>query len=177
MTLVDGTNCGFVTVAPTADPSAGSTILFDNNEIATRHTSPVGAQYISEIGVYIPDATDDAGMEVGIYDNGDGTTPGTLLGMATLTKGITAGWKKATVSIYISPSTSYFLAAQLDNTVTATDVSRELEASHRYARQNSATALTNPWGANDSGGTYMIAIYALVSAPPATGQMRLGKYW
>ena len=128
MALSIGTNCGFVTVAPTA--SLGSS----GEQVDTKATvfideSPATAVKIVEIGWYCYNATEEANFEVGLYAADGATVPveaGTLLEVErTNAKGTTAGWKRVTVEWDIDSSTDYWLGVQLDDTNTTTYIERE----------------------------------------------------
>ena len=60
MALVKGTNCGFVTVAPTTDPTGGGATTIDQTSQALKDTSPVGATVITEIGWWCNNATEES---------------------------------------------------------------------------------------------------------------------
>ena len=63
MALVIGTNCGFVTEAPVADPE-GSDVRIDILSRAQKHVAPAGATKITEIGWYCGRATEEENFEV-----------------------------------------------------------------------------------------------------------------
>lgn len=123
MAIVVGTNAGFVIVAPTADP-AGSLALNDGNFFTSKYTSPATAQKIYEIGWWCDSASEESNFEVGLYA-ADGAAghgeAGTLLQVSrTNAKGTGAGWKVVTVDWAISANTVYWIAVQVDNTLTDT---------------------------------------------------------
>ena len=165
--LVEGTNCGFVTVAPTEDPQ-GSAGQLDAYATASRFTSPAGAVVVTEIGWWCDNATEAANWEAGIYTN-SGTAPATLLDGVSRTnaKGTDGGWKRATgLSIIVSPNTVYWLAVQLDNTATTTNYNREVDAA--YARESKArSSLAQPWDPGTAG-SYLGGIYAVYESQSVT---------
>ena len=167
--LVEGTNCGFVTVAPTADPGATGGVI-DGYSLSARFTSPAGATKVTEIGWWCDTATEESNWEAGIYDN-DGSPNNLLAGESrTNAKGTTAGWKSATgLNITISGSTTYWLGVQLDNTTTQTNVDYALNASYSREYASASATLPNPWNGGSAAGRIM-AIYALYetgSPPPS----------
>lgn len=169
MALIYGTNCGFVASTPAADDPADSALEFDDRAIVTKDTSDATATLVTEIGVWIGTATEEADITVGIYahDPGD-DEPGTLVGSATFAKGTTSGWKKVSgLSISISSSTVYWIAAQLDNVNTVTYTDWHIGGSERSGYKLSQTTLTNPWGDSLANwdGRHM-GIYAVWSAAP-----------
>lgn len=168
MALVLGTNCGFVTVAPSADPG-GTDFGIDARSAVTKDTSPATAAKITEIGWYCDNATEEANFELGLYAANGATVPGeagTRLQVAAVNaKGTGVGWKKATVDWTISPSTAYWLGAQLDDTPTATNTNYAASAGGGYDWRAGQTALTDPYAGGalaDVDG--MIAIYAVWEA-------------
>ncbi len=72
MALVLGTNCGFVTVAPTSDPTGTINDVQNTFAYASKFTSPATAIKVTEIGWYCDNATQEANFEVGIYDHDSG---------------------------------------------------------------------------------------------------------
>ena len=174
MALILGVNCGFVTVAPVGDPDAISTAANDDRCIAIKHASPPTAVKVTEIGWYTPSATEEADYEVGIY-NSVGTEPGLIVAgkSAPTAKGTGTGWKVVTgLNITISPSTDYWLAVQLDDTLTFTAIDYNGSGGSGRARLDPPqTELPADWGASDSRDTNAkMAIYAVwkaVEEPPA----------
>ena len=166
--LVVGTNCGFVTVAPTADPAAS---LMDArySSWAGKYTSPATAVKVVEIGWWCDTATEEDDTEVGIYahDSGDNEPGHILLGKAVFTKTTGAGWKKATVNIAISPNTIYWIAMELDLTTPDNYGNYASSGSTRVSRKTIQTTLTNPWGDSlVNYDNYDLAIYAVVELAP-----------
>jgi len=81
--------------------------------------SPAGEFKVTEIGWWCEDTGEDANWEAGIYED-NFSHPYTLLSGESKTnaKGITAGWKRATgLNITISASTNYWIAIQIDDTI------------------------------------------------------------
>ena len=185
MAVVVGTNSGFVTSAPSNDPN-GSGIKLDTQTMAVKGVTLSDTTNISEIGWWCSNATEESNYEVGIYtDNGGGSTslPSNKVGSfyTTNAKGTAAGWKKVTVDIDVSGSTTYWIAVQLDDTATQTNVDYSVTAQRR-AIKTSSTNLPDPWGADQGTATNLaIAIYALEDGTPAaTGtnfQINVGDSW
>jgi len=123
MALALGTNCGFVKMAPTADPS-GSAFTIDDVASVTKHTSPTNATKIVEVGWWCDTATEEANFEVGLYAANGAVVPGeagTLLHVSrTNAKGTTSGWKRVAVDWPITPNTVYWIGLQVDNTASPT---------------------------------------------------------
>ena len=171
MALVKGTNCGFVTEAPTEDP--GTDFSGDDVEaraLASKDTSPATAVKITEIGWYCVNATEAANFEVGIYDHNVGDDePEAVVGALDQTnaKGTGAGWKRVTgLDITIDPSTIYWIAIEVDNTSTTTKISYN-SVTGRRARKINQTSLADPWGASENlHSSRLLAIYAVWEAAP-----------
>jgi hypothetical protein len=179
MALVEGTNCGFVTVAPTADPGA-TDLRADNTSRTGKFTAPAGASKITEIGWYCDNATDEGNFELGVYsDDGNGATslPVTLAAGVSRTnaKGTDAGWKKATVDIAITAGTIYWLAVQLDATSSATNTNYTTSGGRRsyMSVQNFLASTWSSEGASD----HIMAIYAVYTGSAPAAIMTLKKYW
>ncbi len=175
MALVLGTNCGFVTVAPTSDPDDGN-ITIDDKAFAQKHTTPVGITRVTEIGWWCNTATPDVNFEAGIYDHDSGVDePDLVVGSISTTnaKGTTLGWKRVTgLNIPVDTETEYWIAIQLDNT-TSTGTNRGFD-SIKYAIKNSATSLPSPWDGDADSNFGPIALYAVVEgAAPAGTNMKI----
>lgn len=166
--LIKGTNCGFVESAPSSDPAALAT-LQDTRAYALKDTSPVTATKVTEIGVWIDNATEAANIDLAIYTQnvGDNNPEAIVVGKATIAKGTTSGWKKATgLNIAISSNTVYWIAIQLDDTATATNTDRSTDVGEKLDYKTSQTELTDPWGASDGTLGRLRAFYAVWEAAP-----------
>src|SRR3990167_1411748 len=112
MAVALGTNSGFVSVAPTLDP-AGTSTTFDGSSVVTKHTSPVGAVSITEIGWYRSAGTNGANFEVALYADESGVA-GTRLFVDATNSDTAGGWVLTTVSWAITENTDYWLGLQMD---------------------------------------------------------------
>jgi hypothetical protein len=163
MALVKGTNCGFVTSAPSGDPGGGGAVA-DGSARAMKADTPAGAAKIVEIGWYCGEATEEANYEVGIYDHNSGdNNPEALVGSDTVNaKGTGTGWKRVTgLNIAVSGSTTYWIAVQLDNTATATRIDYDNDAGEKADQKTIQTQLTEPWGVSGFTDASLMAIYAV----------------
>lgn len=169
MAIVVGTNAGFVTSSPSADP-AGTITAIDAKAVAFLDTAPATAIRVIEIGIWIDNATQAADFEFGIYtDNAVDNEPEALVGSkVTIAKGTTSGWKSQSCNIAITAGTDYWIALQLDNTATGTNANWAVVAGE-FARKDTPaqTALTDPWGTSDGLLARRFAIYAKWEAAPA----------
>src|SRR3990167_8856899 len=95
MAVVLGTSSGFVTVAPTADP-AGTGVTIDGSSVVTKHTSPAGAETITEIGWYRASGTNGANYEVALYSEAAGVAA-TRLFVDNTNSSTAGGWVTVTV--------------------------------------------------------------------------------
>ena len=182
MALVKGTNCGFVATAPTANPT-GTANGQDSFSSALKDVAPVGATTVTEIGMWIDNATQAANMQAGIYDHDSGgNVPVNLLGNSgDFAKGTSGGvWVKATgLSISITAGTTYWIAIQMDDTltVTNTDITSTPGVKNWSADFGGSTALPDPWG-EDSAPAYLIAIYAVYTTAGGTNmEVNIGDVW
>ena len=175
MALVVGTNCGFVTTAPTDDPASESRTL-DYTAVVAGFTSPANAIKVTEIGWYQGTAvTQNANFEVGLYAADGAVVPGEagtrLYVDNSNAKGTDAGWKRCTgLNWDISPNTMYFIGVQLDNTSTATYYDYSSTGGYGYDDLISVTSLPNPFGGGAfyGGGDYLPSFYAVWEAGAGT---------
>ncbi len=179
MALVLGTNCGFVSTAPTADPAGTTTSGFDTSARATKDTAPATSTTVTEIGVWIDNATEAANIDLGIYTH-DSTNdrPNALIGSVTIAKGTTAGWKTSATNISITAGTIYWIAAQCDDTATATALDRALTGT-RLSVNLTETSLPASWGAgNGETANQSYGIYAVWTAAAAGAEkINIGDAW
>jgi len=179
MAVVLGTNAGFVTEAP-EDPIIGASITLDDRSAVMKDTSPATAGRITEIGWRCDDATEEANYEVGLYAADGAVVPGeagTLLHVErTNAKGTTDGWKRVTVDWDIDPNTDYWLAVQLDNTATKTEMDYGIEGGLGMDMLLGESTLPDSFGGGDFFDDYILAIYAVwdVAAPEAVVRRRKG---
>ena len=165
MALVLGTNCGLVAVAPTTDP-VGTQLGLDRIARALKVTVPAGVTTITEIGWWCDIAyAFDSNFEVGLYSHdAENDLPNARLYVdATNARGTAAGWKPVTVEWTVVPETIYWIAVELDDTVTAIYTDYSSDVGERHTRYAPATSLTNPWTAGTPTDDEVIAIYALMA--------------
>lgn len=168
MAVVKGTNGGFVTVAPTDDP-AGTAGVNDQYALAQKDVSASDAVSVTSMGWWCDTASEESNFELGIYSH-DATNnkPNVLLDGASQTnaKGTTAGWKVSSVNITITGSTTYWIADQLDNTTTTTNIDYSTSTGDIYKYQ-AIISLPKPWAADTGFSDRILAIYAVYTeAPP-----------
>lgn len=176
MTVTEGVNAGFVTTAPTADPSASGSTL-DNTARAGKFTSPNSNINVSEIGWYASANSDVENFEVGIYNDNAGS-PGTLISKTTKAKGIVKQWERGTVDINLEANTVYWIAVQLDNTSPSTTFQLATSGGEDQ-RHFGVTELESTWGGIPQGNN-LIAVYALYTEVEPTGtniQLNIGDVW
>ena len=183
MVLVLGTNAGFVTVAPTEDPSGGTFFGFDLRAISTKDTSPAVGTKIIEIGWWCDNATEAANFEVGLYtDDVGGDEPQNILAGSSVTnaKGTGAGWKIVTgLNITITENTDYWIGVQLDSTSTTTNV--DINISGNKSSYGTTNNLPSDWDTlTSTNNSWLMAIYAKVEAapsPPTPAVLRARSGW
>ena len=115
--------------------------------------------------MYTSTATQESDFELGIYahDSGD-DLPGVLIEKTSPTaKGTTAGWKRVTgLNIPIDAETIYWVALQLDDTLSATNTDFILSGGTKVSQHTSGqTTLPSPWGAGSGVDNAMQSIYAV----------------
>ena len=174
MALVEGTNCGFVTAAPVADPGETAFPTNTGNGRTARFTSPAGNNVVTEMGWWQHgDAHVAASFNMGIYaDDGSGD-PGYLIttqNSGNETTENTPEWCVYTgLNIQILPSTVYHLAFAVDAIVSG---------AHWYELVWDATQYTNSEDGGDDevlpdpfvnyGSVTMLkGIYAVYEAVPS----------
>lgn len=164
MALVLGTNSGFVTVAPSANPGGTSTTR-DGYASAMRDTAPVGATAITEIGWWSDAVSVETNFEVGLYsDDAGNDKPLTRLSVeATNAKGTSAGWKTVAVNWAITAETKYWLAVQIDAHTGSSKIDYANTGGDRASFVAGSTLLTT-WPASSENASYLYGIYAVYSS-------------
>ena len=163
MAVVLGTSSGFVITAPTADPTGGVNTTIDGSSVVTKHTSPVGAVSITEIGWYRGAGTNTANFEIALYDESGGVAGARLFVDATNSSNV-QGWIVTAVNWAISANTAYWLAVQMDAHTGSSTIDSETSGGAGIDVLTAQTTLNNPFGGgavSDADG--MMAIYAKVS--------------
>lgn len=167
MALTLGTNCGFVTVSPTGDPSATQETVARMSCI-TKHTVPTGYNKITEVGWWVN--TNTAGgtnFEVALYADSSGT-PGNRLYYDDTQSYSGTGWKSnSTLDWDVTAGTTYWIAVLPDYGTTSTGITSDISASggQGYQQKFSTSALPTSWSSpwkTDADG--MMACYALVTS-------------
>jgi len=162
MALTLGTNSGFVTVAPTADPAASATVTVDGASQVTKDVSPATPYKITEIGWYRASGTDGANFEIGLYSDVAGVASARLF-VDDTNSSTSAGWITTAVDWSISTSTNYWLAVQMDAHTGSSTLDAENSGGSGWDRIGTQTTLNDPFGGGAvSQATGLLAIYALV---------------
>ena len=167
MALVLGTNCGFVTVAPVADPS-GTASNSDAYARAIKHVAPVGAAIVTEIGWWSDNYSVETNFEVGLYshDAGNDKPLNRLYVDNTNAKGTAAGWKTVAVNWAITAGTTYWIAIQIDSHTGDTKIDYADVGAPSRASTVAAASLANPWAAGGfENAGYNFSIYAVYHVP------------
>jgi len=166
--VVLGTNSGFVTVAPTADP-AGTDTVIDGSSVVTKHTSPSTRGKIIEVGWYRGSGTNTANFEVALYSESGGAAATRLFASQTNSSG-SAGWIRVTVNWPFTASTAYWLGLQMDAHSGSSNVDTATSGGAGSDVQTSQTTLNDPYGGGavaQAAGMY--AVYALYVILDKTG--------
>ena len=170
MALVLGTNCGFVTTAPTSDP-AGASAPVSPYATAIPATSPATAGKIVEIGWWLDSSTIEHNFEVGIYNNSVIDYPSSVVGSLYQTNsvGTTNGvWKRVTVDIDITGNTSYWIAVQAGTSSTLSYTNYASLGGGTGRRSKVASTLSNPFVSGAGWATSYRAFYAVWEAGEVT---------
>ena len=165
MALTLGTNVGFVTVAPTADP-AGTNVTIDGSSVVVKHTTPSNARRITEIGWYRGAGTNAANFEVALYSDLAGIAV-TRLNVDNTNSSTVQGWITVAVDWDVTPSTAYWLAVQMDAHSGTSSIDSATSGGAGIDVLTSQTTLADPYGGgivSDADGMY--AIYALITVLP-----------
>ena len=162
MAVVLGVDSGFVITAPTADPN-GTADTLDGRSYVTKHTSPEGANAITEIGFYRSSGTNTANFEVALYSEASGIADTRLFVDATNSSSA-SGWITTAVNWSISANTAYWLAVQMDAHTGTSQIDYTSTGGEGFDFLSSATTLANPYGGGTvASATAMVAIYAKTS--------------
>ena len=182
MALVLGTNCGFVTTAPTSNPSGTADMGVSNRVVALKVTSGGDALSITSIGWWSDVSNAESNYEVGIYDHdSNNDRPKDLLySVTTNAKGTGAGWKTSTglSGWNLDASTIYWIAVQVDKATPETKMDTSADTGEQFD-WGGATTLTNPWEETSTVSNRIIAVYA-VWEEATTGtntQINIGDAW
>lgn len=162
MALVLGTNCGFVTVAPTDDPS-GTGFTCDGYALAMGATSPSKHSTITSIGWYASAAGQNTNFEVGVYSDNGGVPGDLIYSNRTNATGTSTGWLSVSgLDWSVVANTKYWIAVQVDATATAWNCDNASSGGEGFDLKSSQTTLPSSFdgGAlNDADG--LLSIYAL----------------
>jgi len=163
MALAIGTNCGFVTTAPTADPAGTGTRTMDNYKRGINDVTPSTNQVVTEVGWWCAVASNAGTYEVGIYADSGGV-PGARLYVSTgNAKGTTAGWKVVTgLNWELQANTTYWICVALTNTTTTTTIDYGTLTSYNYVYTSGASTLPDPFGSTSTSTNQTLAIYAVI---------------
>lgn len=175
MALVKGTNCGFVTVAPTTDPSGTST---NHNalSLAIKVTSSALDSKITEIGFWSTTTTDLA-YTAGIYSHDSvNNRPLDIIGSSGGNFNEGSGWHTKTVDIDIEGNTIYWIAIACDGFPNFDF--QALTGEKRDHKNNTGSTLPDPWGVSSGTSNTWRAIYGLVTSAAGTNlQLNIGDSW
>ena len=189
MAIVIGTNSGFVTTAPTSDPSAGGIAKNVDARLGTKDTSPADAIKITEIGWWRDTIFTGADIEyrVGIYsDNGAGEPHLLVEQSGTIQGGTSVNlWLSVGVDFTITGNTPYWICINyntLDSNYVAWNLSPSDGSGNAYKQEDAEGAPVFPGDCNAStfnDSDVMYAIYALRehAADHVLRQMKIeGRY-
>jgi hypothetical protein len=170
MALVVGTNCGFCIASPEGDPLGTGSPLNNGDALASRHTSPVGNNVITELGFWQggSDANQSVHYNMGIYNTIEGEPGNLIVPQCTgnMTTALTAEWCRYTgLNIPISPETVYWIGLSIGiSTFDANwvDITWDDSALYRFEDIEDYT-LSDPFNV-DGGPTMLVGVYAKYEA-------------
>jgi len=159
--LVLGTDCGFVTSAPIADPNGDAAYPVATRSTAMFVTSPSTAVKVTEIGWWAEDDNAEGNFEVGIYtDDGNDEPELSVFIDDTNTKTTGTGWKTVTTDWDIDSSTNYWLAVQCD--VLDQDGIGQYSSASKTVNILNDDELPSDWGTSSTkSASRFFAIYAV----------------
>lgn len=165
MAVVLGTNAGFVTTAPTADPG-GSNLGVDASSRCTKDTCPADVSIITEVGWYQGSFDNTGSYAVGLYSHNSGSnTANALLESSTGHTMTGMGWQVVSgLNWSVTPGTVYWLATAIPNTtpnVTMDYVNTGGRTGINVA--GAGVSLPDPF-ASASDTDYILALYAKVES-------------
>jgi len=175
MALTKGTNCGFVLVAPTADPAETATEL-DGWSHVMKDTSPAGTYAVTEVGVWISDTSSAGNYQIALYSADGGVVPGEAGTREQITVETTSGtgnsWRVISgLNWTLSSATDYWIGVQMDESAGTSNIDVATSGGAGYDNiQGSQTTLNDPYGGGalaDADG--MCSVYALVEGTPLAG--------
>lgn len=167
MALSVGTNCGFVTSAPSADPDADTNTGIDTFWYMEQFTAPA-AGTVTEIGWWCKEATEAANFTVAISEDVGDLPEHILSGSAATAKGTTAGWKKVSgFTQAIVSGTKYWLGVCLLDTATPTSIT--CNSTGGVSLYNNGVVIPDPYVSGGGGLNYLLSIYALYTASGGGG--------
>ena len=164
MALTLGTNAGFVTEAPTGDPSATVYSNIQGIVYALKHTSPAGENTITEIGWWCDNTSNEANYRIGLYshDAGNDDPDALLYSDLTNAKGTGAGWKTETVDWSISGNTVYWIAVAVVSGGGAANGNYQDSVAGTATALDNGDTLANPFVTLAALDERCMAFYALV---------------
>ena len=185
MALVIGTNCGFVTAAPTTDPLGQGNSNLSGYSLGIKCTSPATATKVTEIGFWVDGMAegDNTNGEVAIYSHdSENNKPDEIIGVVRTNDIDSTGWQNISTDITISGSTTYWICVQVDTaehnmTGNYQGIAGEYEVDSSWPQ----TTLVTPW--NDDGDTYLgytygvYAVWEAAAAADTVTQINIGDTW
>jgi len=179
MAFTLGTECGFVTAAPTNDPG-GAAGSFNRRATGTKDTCPANYTKITEMGFYCATFASGVNFEIGLYSHDSSSDePETLL-WSDKTNTIEAGWNVISgLDIAVTPGTVYWLCIQGDAAANSYDYSTCNGARWAYFTSNVDTLPDPTWSGSTELANYAAAIYALVEVGSSgtNCQINIGDDW
>lgn len=173
MAVVEGTNCGFLTTAPTTDPGNPDSRTIKQVCNGAKFTAPANGT-ITEVG-YWQEAGQVIGppnMDLGVFsDDGTGLSPDEQLDSTGIISrpNFNNYWCSGAVSVPITSGTVYWIAVNVGNTLQPITIGLDnSQNTYSYVEKNQNPPLPDPWGSSDFDGVGLCCIYAKYTPTPAT---------
>lgn len=171
MAVTIGTNAGFVSSAPSANPG-GLGYPVNDDVVATKDTSPSGSNVVTQLGWYQSRGagSDATSYNMGIYSHDAANNrPNVLITTqssgASIIDDTEAWYTYSGLNIAIVAATIYWIAFGIDWTGSNNNFDYGAASSGAYAvKANVGPILPEPFGAPDASDTRAAAIYALYEA-------------
>lgn len=167
MAVALGTNSGFVSAAPSADPATtdGQVGAY---AIAQKDTSPAGTNKVTALGWYQANAgNSESDYSCGIYSHDAGNDrPNALIATQSSGQSVpvnTEEWLSYTgLNISLTASTTYWIAATAEDV--ASDCKTDYSTTGDMDYKSGGPPLPSPWGSSSGSLDRVYSIYALYEA-------------
>ena len=176
-----GTNAGFVSSTPSADP-AGTAAAWGIMILGQKDTSPAGNNRVTEIGFYQDKSIEvSVDYDVAIYDHDSiNDKPDDIIGSSTGNALITSAkaWNVVTgLNISLTASTAYWVVARIDDDPN-TLINYSSDSGSREMDGPMGSSLPDPWNnVGDAYDDYSYAMFAKYESVDVGTGINIGDSW